>query len=66
MLYSNKLSYKVMSELGFFFLEIGPRNGLGKNLFETKSNFKIEETDFWQTFWAGYEIRASMACLIVL
>ena len=25
-----------------------------KNLFETKYNFKFEETDCWQTFWAGY------------
>ena len=60
-MYSNKL----ISEL-FFFQKIGLRNGQGKNLFETKSNFKIEETDFWQTFWAGYKNRASMACLIVL
>ena len=54
-MYSNKLRNKVISELFFFFFyKIGLRNGYGKNLFETKYNYKFEETDFSQTFWAGY------------
>ena len=50
---SNKLRNKVISKL-FFLKKIGLRKGYGKNLFETKYNSKFEETDFWQTFWAGY------------